>query len=106
MLKKALIGIVLIAIAAGGLWWSGLLKDYLPPMSLFPQAQKEAEVPAPQPEAQAQAPKSDLPTAQNDASDAAIAQDSAAVDTEFQGLAQDEAGADQSINDTQGAQEF
>jgi hypothetical protein len=106
MVKKVLIVLVLIAIAAGGLWWSGLLKDYLPPMSFFSKTAMQPETPAPQPEAEAPAQQNDLPTSQGDTSDAAIMQDSAAVDTEFQALSGDESGADDSINDKPGAQEF
>ncbi len=106
MMMKALIGIVLLAVAAGGLWWSGLLKDYLPPNMGGTAMQQATTTPETPTQPAAQPPVTDLPTASDDASDAAIAQDSAAVDVQMQGLSSDEAGADQSINDKPTAQEF
>lgn len=97
---KWIIGFVLLILAVAGLWWSGLLKDYLP--------MKEAEAPSEQvatTTAQTQ-PVSDLPTATNDSSDAAIVQDSAAVDMQLQALVSDQTSTDQSLNDKPTPQEF
>lgn len=101
MIKKVLIGIVLLAIAGAGLWWSGLLNDYLPGR----QAPAPAEQATTTPQQQAQ-PVSDLPTDTGDSSDAAVVQDSAAVDAQLQGLSSDESSADSSLNDKPTAQEF
>ncbi len=104
-MMKSLIVIVLLVVAAAGLWWSGLLKDYLPAnFSAF-----GTKAPAEEPVAsttQQQQPVSDLPTNAGDSSDAAIVQDSAAVDAQLKGLDSDEASADQGLNDKPTAQEF
>ena len=55
--------------------------------------------------AQQQTP-TDLPTAANDTSDPAIAQDTASVDAQIKTLSSDSTSVDQSLNDKAGAQEF
>ncbi len=97
-MTKLIIGLVLALLAGAGLWWSGLLNDYLPNKASAPVAQVATTTPQQQ--------TSDLPTATNDASDAAIVQDSAAVDLQLQALSSDQASADQSLNDKPISQEF
>jgi hypothetical protein len=94
------IGFVLLVAAGLGLWWSGLLVPYLPQKTAEVQQQATTT-----PQAAAQ-PVSDLPTGQSDTSDAAIAQDTAALDVQMQALSGDEASADQSLDDKSTPQEF
>lgn len=100
-MTKWIMGIVLLAIAGGGLWWSGLLKQYLPMSE--PTAMMEhpaTTTPVQQPVV------TDLPTQGNDASEAAIVQDTAALDVQFSSLSSDQSGVDQSLNDKPVTQEF
>jgi hypothetical protein len=48
----------------------------------------------------------DLPTQPNDASDQALSQDQAAIDTQMQGLSTDSANAQASTNDQPVSQEY
>ncbi|HWB34296.1 MAG TPA: hypothetical protein VG753_03195 [Candidatus Paceibacterota bacterium] len=102
-MMKWLIGLVLLIIAGTGLWFSGLLKPYLPGATAL--IQQATTTPA---TTQQQAPQqtSDLPTSQSDDSDAAIAQDSAAVDAQMQGLGSDQSNVNSSLNDQPTQQEF
>lgn len=96
---KAIFGLLLVGLAVGGLWWSGLLEDYLPKKNTPPVEQMATTTPP-------QQPASDLPTAIGDSSDAAIVQDSAAVDMQLQALDDDRKNTDESLNDKQTPQEF
>lgn len=95
---KLLITIVVIAALGAGLWYSGYLTKIIDMIPL-PQAATTATT-TPQTSGVAQAPQSDLPTSETDASDAALAQDSAAIDVQMQGLSSDSASAQSSMSDT------
>ncbi len=84
---KWIVALIVIIIAGFGLWKSGLI-------SLGSLQSPAAEQATSTPQAQ-----SGLPTGQSDTSDAAFVQDSAAVDAQLQGLSQDSANVDQSLND-------
>ncbi len=100
---KWIIGVIVVIIVAIGLWWSGLINSFIPQ----PAAQQATTTPetTQQPPAQPQA-VNDLPTQPNDASDAAMAQDAAAVDAQMSSLNGDSSNIDSSLNDKAGAQEF
>ncbi|HVZ75763.1 MAG TPA: hypothetical protein VG934_00620 [Candidatus Paceibacterota bacterium] len=102
-MMKWIVGLALVIIAGAGLWFSGLLKPYLPgATALLQQATTTPQVQ----QQQAQQPVSDLPTASDDDSDAAIMQDSAAVDTQMKSLGSDQTNVDSSLNDQPTQQEF
>ncbi|HVV38990.1 MAG TPA: hypothetical protein VHD31_01560 [Candidatus Paceibacterota bacterium] len=102
-MMKWLIGLVLVVVAGAGLWWSGLLNQYLP--TAKPQVAQQTATTTPQQQT-TPAPINDLPTQTSDTSDAAMAQDTAAVDAQMQGLQNDSASIDQSFNDKATAQEY
>jgi hypothetical protein len=80
---KWLAGIlVLLVLAVGGAWYFGFLDAFLAPP------------PAPAPQVSAPQSQSGLPTADTDASDAALSQDSAAIDAQLNALVQHEAEVD------------
>ncbi len=91
-MAKWIIGVVVVLGLGYWAWQSGMFGKSAQPAQ--PQEQQQAPT-APQ----AQAPKSGLPTADNDASDAAIAQDAAAVDGQVQALGTDSTAIDTSLND-------
>lgn len=93
---KWLLGIIVIAAVVAGLWWSGALVKLqtLVMPGTPPVAQQATTTPAAQP----QAPLNGM-SANNDASDAGIAQDTVAIDTQLQGLGSDSSSVDQSMND-------
>ncbi len=97
---KWIIGLVVVVIIGAGLWWSGMVAQFLPKAQTTPPAttsQETTETPA---------PVSDLPTPTNDASDTAIAQDSAAVDAQLASLGTDATNLSNSLNDKPVTQEF
>jgi hypothetical protein len=98
-MTKWIIAIGILVIVAVGVWWSGLLSSLIP--AATPVAQEQATTTP-----QTQQPVSDLPSQSNDASDAALVQDSAAVDTQLQGLGSDQSNIDSSMNDKPVSQEF
>ncbi len=90
---KWIIGIVVIALAAAALWWSGWLGKMTPtPAATTTPQTTEQQTP------QAQAPTNGM-SANNDASDAAITQDTAAIDAQMTGLTQDSGSIDSSLSD-------
>lgn len=89
-MMKWIIGIVVIALAAAALWWSGWLGTMMPSQTATTTPQTA--------QPQAQAPTNGMSDS-SDTSDGAIAQDSAAVDAQIQGLTQDSAQIDSSISD-------
>ncbi len=106
-MMKWIIGVVIVLIIAGaGLWWSGILNHYLPWMSQTPAPLTEATTTPPVQQQTPPAPVNDLPTQPTDTSDAAVSQDTAAIDAQFQSLNGDSSSMDQSFNDQQTAQEF
>ncbi len=86
--------IVVLIVLAGGAWlvmWSGWIKK---PTTTTPVAQTATSTPQAQPEQNMNGM-----AAANDATDAALEQDTAAVDAQMQGLTQDSASLDTSLND-------
>jgi hypothetical protein len=93
-MMKWIIGIVVVALAAAALWWSGWLGTMTP--SQTPTTTNTATTTQQTP--QAQAPTNGM-SANTDASDAAIGQDAAAVDAQMQGLTTDSTQVDSSLSD-------
>ncbi len=109
---KFLIAVIVLAVIGAGLYFTGWytkITDMIPMMhqtekttdNVVPVATTTQEQPPAQP-----APVNDLPTAANDASDGALAQDSAAMDTQMQGLSTDSANASASLSDKPVTQEY
>ncbi len=93
---KILIVVVVLAGGASLVMWSGVLKPK-PVVTTAPPVQPvtaPAPAPAPQPEMNMNGM-----AAANDANDAALVQDMAAIDTQIQGLTTDSASVDSSLND-------
>ena len=99
-MTKWIIGLGIVVIVGIGLWWSGVFS------SLMPTTAPEEKAKDTQQSAQTPAPVSDLPTQTSDSSDAAIVQDSAAVDAQLSSLSGDSANIDSSLNDKPVSQEF
>jgi len=95
-MAKWIIGIIVVAIAAGGLWYSGVLGKY---GMMASQTTATTTPAAATTTAQAVAQPENGMSANNDASDAALTQDSAAIDAQMQGLSSDSANMDSSMND-------
>lgn len=93
-MAKWIIGIVVVVIIGAGLWYSGVFKTFMTPSA--PAQQTATTTPATQ---QAAAQPENGMSANNDASDAAITQDTAAIDAQMQGLNSDSANVDSSLND-------
>ena len=91
-MAKWIIGIIVVIIIGAGLWYSGVFKTLMTP----PAQQTATTTPATQ---QAANQPEDGMSANNDASDAAITQDTAAIDAQMQGLTGDSANIDTSLND-------
>ncbi len=110
MYKFLIIAVVLLA-AVGGLWYTGWLTKLVPMIPMMKSA-KVPEVPAPaatttaQTEQKPPAPINDLPTATDDASDQALVQDAAAIDTQISELTTDNANAASSLSDKPVTQEY
>lgn len=100
-MAKWIIGIIIVALLGGALWYSGMLgklgmnASQTPPATTATTTQQAA---APQPE--------NGMAATNDASNAALAQDAAAVDAQFAALVTDSANIDSSLNDKQTTQTY
>ena len=101
-MAKWIIGIIIVALLGGALWYSGWLGNRgtmsAQTTSTPAAATTTQQAAVPQPE--------DGMAATNDASDAAITQDTAAVDAQMQGLTTDSANVDSSLNDQQTAQSY
>jgi len=100
-MAKWIIGIIIVALLGGALWYSGLLKNMMTPSSPSTTAQETATTTQ-----QAVAQPENGMAATNDASDSAITQDTAAVDAQMQGLGTDSANVDSSLNDKQTPQSY
>lgn len=87
---KWIIGLVIIVGAGFWIWHSGWLSRMQP---TAPVAQEATTTP------QAAQPTNGM-SAQNDASDAGIGQDAAAIDAQLKGLSDDSASVTASLNDT------
>jgi cytoskeletal protein RodZ len=101
-MTKWIIGLGVLVIIGVGLWWSGVFSNLMPSKTAV---QNQATT-TPQQTQQQQQPVNDLPTATSDNSDAAIVQDSAAIDAQMQSLSSDSSAIDSSINDKPVTQEY
>jgi hypothetical protein len=102
-MAKWIIGIIIVVLLAGALWYSGVLGN----LSMTP-----SQTPTSTPETASTTQQAAVPqpengmAATNDASDAAIAQDTAAIDAQMQGLSTDNSNVDSSMNDKQTVQSY
>jgi hypothetical protein len=103
-MAKWIIGIIIVVLLAGALWYSGVLSSFGLGMMPSQTATTTQETATTTQQAVAQ-PENGM-AATNDASDAAITQDTAAVDAQMQGLGSDSAAVDSSLNDKQTAQSY
>jgi hypothetical protein len=87
-----IIAVLVIAVLAWLLWWSGWLTNKK--MAMAPATTNMQATTTPP------APTNGM-SASNDASDAAITQDTAAIDTQMQGYSSDTSNVDTSMNDKQ-----
>ena len=107
---KFIITLVVLIVAAGALWYTGLLSQWVPSIPTYsslmsPQtATTTPETTTQQP--QAQQPVNDLPTAANDASDEALVKDSASIDAQMSALQTDSTNAQNSTTDKPVTQEY
>lgn len=90
------VAVVVLAALAWLLWWSGWLTNKQTDLSAA--ARNATTTPATQ-----QQPLNGM-SASNDASDAAIAQDTAAIDAQISAYATDNSNVDSSLNDKQVSQ--
>ncbi len=102
-MAKWIIGIIIILLLGAALWYSGLLNSLGMMSSQTPTSTPEMATTTPQ--AAAPQPENGM-AATNDASDAALAQDTAAIDAQMQGLTTDSANVDSSLNDKQTTQSY
>jgi hypothetical protein len=93
-MAKWIIGVVVVILVGAGLWYSGVLGTFMTP----PAPVQQTATTTPQTQQAVAQPENGM-SANNDASDAAITQDAAAVDAQMQGLSSDSANADSSLND-------
>ena len=102
-MAKWIIGIIIIALLGGALWYSGLLNG----LGMLPSqtATSTPQAATTTPQAAVPQPENGM-AATNDASDAAITQDTAAIDAQMQGLTTDSANVDSSMNDKQTTQSY
>lgn len=87
---KWLIGIIVLGALGAGLWFSGLINPWIfpqPPVDDTAQLQQQ------------QTSTSGLPTKDDNSSDQALTQDTAALDAQLQALEQDSASVDASLSD-------
>ena len=94
-MAKWIIGIVVVIIIGAGLWYSGVLGTLMTP----PAAPATNSGQATTTNQQAAAQPENGMSANNDASDAAITQDTAAIDAQMQSVTTDSANVDTSLND-------
>jgi hypothetical protein len=99
-MTKWIIGLGILVIIGVGLWWGGVFSSFMP------STPPPAPVATTTPQEETPAPVSDLPTQSNDASDAAILQDTAAIDAQMTSLDSDSANVDNGLNDKPVTQEF
>jgi hypothetical protein len=108
---KFLATVIVLLAAIGAVWYTGWLTKWVPsipsPDSLFSsKAPVTATTTQQTPTEQQPAAVNDLPTSQTDASDQALAQDSAALDVQMEALTTDSANAQGSLNDKPVTQEY
>ncbi len=90
-----IIAVLVVAVLAWLLWWSGWLSGKKPAMAPATTSVATSTAPA--------APTNGM-SASNDDSDAAITQDTAAIDTQMQAYGTDTSNVDSSMNDKEVAQ--
>jgi hypothetical protein len=103
---KFLITVVVLAALVGGLWWSGWLNKIIAMIPMQTPVATETATTTPPVANTQQTPPNDLPTATNDASDSALAQDSAALDAQIKNLGTDSANSSASLSDKPVTQEY
>lgn len=94
-MAKYIIAIIIIGVIGGGLWYSGALKTF----GLMASTATTTPAVATTTPQQAVAQPENGMSATNDASDTALAQDTAAIDAQMSGLNSDSADMDTSLND-------
>lgn len=94
-MAKWIIGIIVVVLAAGALWYSGALGK----LGMMPSQTATTTPAAATTTQQAVAQPENGMSANNDASDTALSQDTAAVDAQMQGLTSDSANVDSSMSD-------
>lgn len=107
---KFLVTVVVLLAAIGAVWYSGYLTKWVPsipsPESVFSSETPTTATTTQQTPTQQQQAVNDLPTATNDASDDALAKDSAALDVQMEALTTDSNNAQGSLNDKPVTQEY
>ena len=103
-MAKWIIGIIIVILLGGAVWYSGVLNNLGMMPSATPTSTPQAATTTPQAAAVPQ-PENGM-AANNDASDAAITQDTAAIDAQMQGLSSDNANVDSSLSDKPTAQSY
>ena len=102
-MAKWIIGIIIIVLLAAALWYSGVLGN----LSMTPSQNPSSTPVAATTTQQAAVPQPENGmSATNNASDSAIAQDTAAIDAQMQGLNSDNANVDSSMSDKQTTQSY
>jgi hypothetical protein len=91
---KWVVGIVVVIVLAGVAWKMGLINKMSQPTAMSTSTPEMVVATS-----TTQANTTGLPTDANDSSDAAMAQDSAAIDAQMQGMTTDQASLDQSMSD-------
>lgn len=99
-MAKWIIGIIVVLLVAGAVWYSGVLGNMHPAVTTTQTATTTPDTTATQPQ-----PENGM-AATNDASDAALTQDTAAVDAQMQGLTTDNSNVDSSLSDKQVTQSY
>jgi hypothetical protein len=97
-MAKWIIGIIIAALVIGGLWYSGFLSTMLTPPSATTSPTSSTQSTTTQQAAAQPQPENGM-SANNDASDAALSQDTAAIDAQMQGLTTDTAQVNASATD-------
>ncbi len=99
-MAKWIIGIIIVALLGGALWYSGVLGN-------FSNSSQTATTTAATTTQQATVPQPENGmSATTDASDTALVQDTAAIDAQFKSLTSDSANVDGSASDKQVTQSY
>jgi hypothetical protein len=100
-MAKWIIGIIIVALLGGALWYSGVLGNLSmtpTPTATSTSATTTQQAAVPQPE--------NGMSATTDASDSALVQDTTAIDAQFKSLSSDSASVDGSASDKQVTQSY
>ena len=101
-MAKWIIGIIIVALLGGALWYSGMLGTFGMTASQTPTSTPQLATTTPQAVVK---PENGMAAA-NDASDVALIQDTAAIDAQMKGLNDDNAKVDSSASDKQTTQSY